>query len=191
MMLTLKAFLKHNQNIATGVVALAIIASIALGCNCGKGLEDIAKNAANSGSTGTKDNPFDDNKTADGIPGDELLNALVKETTADFAYAISNNDFTKIHEKASMDFQQSISVERMKTEFKIFVDRKSRYLPSLAKVSSTKAEFSTPPGLRTEQGLDILMTKGKFDTKPNPITFDYEYVKRDGRWKLLKLIVKM
>jgi hypothetical protein len=35
------------------------------------------------------------------------------------------------------------------------------------------------------------MTKGKFATKPNPITFDYEYVKRDGRWKLLKLIVKM
>lgn len=174
---------------ANGLVALAIIASIALGCNCGKNFDDFAKDSSNN-SSGTKDNPFDD-KTDSGIPGDDLLNALVKETTADFAFAISTNDFSKIHEKASMDFQNSISVEKMKTEFKIFVDRKSRYLPSLAKVSSTKAEYTTPPGLRSEKGLDILMTKGKFDTKPNPITFDYEYVKRDGRWKLLKLIVKM
>src|SRR5688500_15563283 len=173
-MQTLKTFLSRNQNMVNGIVALAIVASIALGCNCGKTFDDLAKDTSNSSST--KDNPFDD-KTDSGIPGDDLLNALVKETTADFAYAISTNDFTKIHEKASTDFQNSISVEKMKTEFKIFVDRKSRYLPSLAKVSSTKAEFTTPPGLRSEQGLDILMTKGKFDTKPNPITFDYEYVK--------------
>jgi hypothetical protein len=185
---TLKTFLLRNQNMVNGLVALAIVASIALGCNCGKNFEDLAKDTSNSSST--KDNPFDD-KDDSGIPGDDLLNALVKETTADFAYAISTNDFTKIHEKASKDFQSSISVEKMKSEFKIFVDRKSRYLPSLAKVSSTKAEYSTAPALRSEQGLDILMTKGKFDTKPNPITFDYEYVKRDGRWKLLKLIVKM
>ena len=174
---------------ANGLVALAIISSIALGCNCGRnmGLDDLANTSSNSS---TKDTPFDD-KTNGGIPGDDLLNALVKETTADFASAISTNDFAKIHEKASMDFQQSISVEKMKSEFKVFVDRKRQYLPSLAKVSATKAEYSTAPALRTEQGLDILMTKGKFDTKPNPITFDYEYVKRDGRWKLLKLIVKM
>lgn len=171
---------------ANGLVALAIISSIALGCNCGKNFDDLAKDTSNSS---TKDNPFGDK--ADGIPGDDLLNALVKETTADFAFAISNNDFSKIHEKASKDFQSSISIEKMKSEFKVFVDRKNQYLPSLAKVSSTKAEYSTPPALRSEQGLDILMTKGKFDTKPNPITFDYEYVKRDGRWKLLKLIVKM
>lgn len=187
-MQTLKTFLTRNQNMANGLVALAIVASIALGCNCGKNFDDLAKDTSNNSST--KDNPFDD-KTDSGIPGDDLLNALVKETTADFAYAISTNDFTKIHEKASKDFQSSISVEKMKSEFKIFVDRKSRYLPSLAKVSATKAEYSTAPALRSEQGLDILMTKGKFDTKPNPITFDYEYVKRDGRWKLLKLIVKM
>lgn len=188
-MQTLKTFLMRNQNMMNGMVALVIVASIALGCNCGKNFDDLAKNTSNS-TTGTKDNPFDD-KTADGIPGDELLNALVKETTADFALAISTNDFSKIHEKASKDFQSSISVDKMKSEFKIFVDRKSRYLPSLAKVSGTKADFTTPPGLRSEQGLDILMTKGKFATKPNTITFDYEYVKRDGRWKLLKLIVKM
>lgn len=187
-MQTLKTFLTRNQNMANGLVALVIVASIALGCNCGKNFDDLAKDTSNNSST--KDNPFDD-KTDSGIPGDDLLNALVKETTADFAYAISTNDFTKIHEKASKDFQSSISVEKMKSEFKIFVDRKSRYLPSLAKVSATKAEYSTAPALRSEQGLDILMTKGKFDTKPNPITFDYEYVKRDGRWKLLKLIVKM
>jgi hypothetical protein len=124
------------------MVALAIVASIALGCNCGKNFDDLAKNTSNSSSTGTKDNPFDD-KSADGIPGDELLNALVKETTADFALAISTNDFTKIHEKASMDFQQSISVEKMKSEFKIFVDRKSRYCR--ASLKSHRRRLNTQP----------------------------------------------
>jgi hypothetical protein len=176
-------------NTFNGLIAFAIIGLIVLGCNCRDSFD-----LSNLDSSGTAANeptpaPFDDQRGT--LPDDTLTRALVKETMADFAYAISTNDFTKIHEKASADFQRTVTVERMQREFKIFVDRKTRYLPSLSKIASTEVDFSEEPSLRTEQGLDILMTKGKYPTKPMAVNFDLEYVKRDGRWKLLKLIVKM
>ena len=39
--------------------------------------------------------------------------------------------------------------------------------------------------------MSILMADGKFNTKPLPVTFEYEYVKRDGKWKMLKLVIKL
>jgi hypothetical protein len=64
-------------------------------------------------------------------------------------------------------------------------------LPSLNKVPGATAEFSPTPRIRQEQGLDILVLSGKFPTKPLNVKFDYEYVKRGGEWKLLKLVVNM
>ncbi len=52
-------------------------------------------------------------------------------------------------------------------------------------------ELSPDPYVRTENDLDILVVKGKYATKPVPMTFEYEYVKRNDEWKLLKLIVKL
>ncbi len=177
-----------NANRINGMIALGIVAMIVLGCNCQKSLGDAA-NSSTTASNKSNDTPF--GSDGDKMPDDTLLRALVNETTADFALAISTGDFSKIHEKASIDFQKSIPEEKLEREFKVFVNSKSRYLPSLAKISSTKAEFDPTPSLRSEQGLDIVMAKGKYATTPLDIEFDYEYVKRDGRWKLLKLIVKM
>lgn len=183
----------EGRNRVNGAIALAIVAMIVLGCTCGKdmNLGELANKSASTDNKKADDSPFGDDETADGMPGDDLLKALVNETTADFAYAISTNDFSNIHKKASIDFQRSIPLEKLQTEFKKFVDQKSRYLPSLAKISSTGAEFSPAPSLRQEQGLDILVAKGKYATKPVEVGFDYEYVKRDGQWKLLKLVVKL
>jgi hypothetical protein len=180
---------RFGSNGLNGLLSLAIIGLIVLGCTCGDSLD-----LSNLGETGNASNdptppPFGDKSGS--MPDDTLIRALVKETMADFAYAVSTNDFTKIHDKASTDFQRTVTVERMQREFKIFVDRKTRYLPSLSKIASTEVDFSEEPSLRTEQGLDILITKGKYPTKPMAVNFDLEYVKRDGRWKLLKLIVKM
>lgn len=178
-----KRFLTGKDTAINGIFALGFIAAVALGCTCGKGL-DLGNTAKDADNTATS--PSDN-----GMPGDELVKALVNETTADFALAVSTGDFSKIHNKASMDFQRTVSLERLQSEFKPFVDRKRTYLPSLSKVSSTAPEFSPPPSIRQEKGLDILIASGEYDTSPIPVKFDYEYVKRDGRWKLLKLIVKM
>jgi len=184
----LNKLVNGKDNRLSGLIALAVVLSIALGCNCTK---DLDLGNASSSSNSSSDNPFSNSSTSsddsDGVPGDELLNALVKETTADFAAAISSGDFSSMHEKASTDFQNSVSKDSLQSSFKDFIDKKRQVLPILAKAIASNPEYTSPPRIRTEAGLDILVTEGKYATKPLPVTFNYEYVKRDGRWKLLIL----
>lgn len=167
----------------SGFIALGIVALIALGCTCGKDL-----NLNTSSNSSSSDNPFSTSSSEDSdMPGDELIKALVKETTADFAYSISEEDFSKMYEKASTDFQKSYTKEQFKDLFKDFIKQKRSLLPILSKAVSTDPEFTSPPRLRSEAGLNVLVTEGKYATKPLPVTFNYEYVERNGRWKLLVL----
>ncbi len=178
-----------TDNKLSGILALGIIATIALGCTCGKNF-DLSNLGANSNST-TANSSSDDTDSADGVPSKGLLDALVAETTADFNYAITLNDFSKMYEKASFDFQNTYTEEEFKNSFKDFVDKKRVITPILAKAVTMDPELSPEPYIRTEQGLDILVVKGKYATKPVPMTFEYEYVKRNDEWKLLKLIVRL
>jgi hypothetical protein len=127
----------------------------------------------------------------DKVPPDNELQSLVKETTADFANAIDTEDFSKLHSKASTDFQSTYTVDQTKTAFESFIDKKDVVLPSLKNSAGTTATFSTPPSIRSEKGLNILVTKGEFPSKPFPVKFEYEYVWRDGGWKMLKLVINM
>jgi hypothetical protein len=174
-----------------GLIALTVVALIALGCTCGKDL-----GLSNSSSNSSGDSPFstssdNDSDTDSEMPGGELLNALVKETTADFAAAISTGDFSKLYEKASTDFKATYTLDQTEDVFKDFVTKKSLVSPILAKAIGMKPEFSPEPSIRTEKGLSILVANGKYPTKPVPTNFEYEYVKRNGSWKMLKLVVKL
>jgi len=170
-----------------GLVALGIIAAVALGCTCPRDLGNSGTpNSSNSSSTSNSSTT-----EIDGIPSDSTLQAMVKETTADFAQAIDTNDFGELYEKSSTDFKNTYTEDQMKNVFKTFVDKKRLILPSLNKAGDTTAEFSPAPRIRQEQNLDILVLNGKFPTKPLNVKFEYEYVKRAGEWKLLKLIVNM
>lgn len=174
---------------SNGIIALAIIGAIALGCTCNRdfGSTDTSNSPSNTSTTSNTTTETD----SDGIPDDSTLQRLVKSTTADFAEAIDTNDFSEIYDKSSTDFQRTYTKDQMADVFKDFVAKKRLILPSLNKVDDVTAEFSPAPRLREEQGLDILVLSGKFPTKPNNVKFDYEYVKRGGEWKLLKLIVNM
>lgn len=175
-------------NMLNGLIALVIVAAIALGCTCGKDLDlaNLGKNA-----NGTSANSSSEPEGDDGLPPKDLLDALVAETTADFNYAITLNDFSKMYAKASSDFRNSYSEEEFKNTFKEFVEKKRVIAPILAKAVTMDPEFSPEPYIRTENGLDILVANGRYATRPVPMTFEYEYVKRNDQWKLLKLIVKL
>jgi hypothetical protein len=185
----------------SGLIALAIVMAVALGCTCGDmDLGNIGKND-NSSRTSSNDSPFsnendssddsDSDKADSGLPDDRLLKALVKSTTASFASAISTEDFSNIYSDASSDFRNQYTEQEMKEAFKVFIDNKRAVLPILAKSVAMDPEFSPQPSTRSENGLSILVTNGKYDTKPLPLGFEYEYVKRGGEWKLLKLVVKL
>jgi hypothetical protein len=179
----------------SGLIALSIVGLIALGCSCGKdfNFSNTSSNtntATNSRNTSTVSSDDDDASSED-VPTDSLVEGLVKETTAEFAEAVDSGDFKQIHSNASSDFQNSYTVEEMAKAFKSYSDKKSVVLPVLAKVGASDAEFTKPPSIRTEKGLKILVANGKFATKPYNVRFDYEYVMRDGDWKLLKLVINI
>ncbi len=178
-----------RNNKLSGLIALAVVAMIALGCTCGKNfdLANLGKDSNSTDVTSASDDTDGDEK----LPSKGLLDALVAETTADFNYAITLNDFSSMYEKASSDFQHTYTEEEFKNSFKDFVNKKRVIIPILAKTVTMEPELSPDPYVRTENDLDILVVKGKYATKPVPMTFEYEYVKRNDEWKLLKLIVKL
>jgi len=177
----------------SGLIAFVIVGAIALGCTCNKEFGDLGKSSnTNSSTTSNSTNDKETTTTDDnGIPSDSTLQSMVKETTADFAQAIDTNDFSDLYSKSSTDFQNTYTEDQMKDVFKTFVEKRKLILPSLEKAEDSTASFSPAPRIRQEQGLDILVLNGKFPTKPLNVKFEYEYVKRAGQWKLLKLIVNM
>ena len=179
--------LMGRSSTVNGLVALALIAAVALGCTCGKGL-DLGNTSSTSNSSST-DDPYSTSTTDSEVPGDALLKALIRETTADFAYSISEGDFSKMYEKASTDFKNTYTKDQMQDFFKDFINKKRQLLPIFLKANSMQPELSPAPSVRTESGLNILSVNGKYPTKPLPITFNYEYVNRGGNWKLLVLKV--
>jgi hypothetical protein len=176
-----------RSSLTSGVIAMSLIAMIALGCTCGKDfdLANIAKNANVSSTSG------DDSGDTAEMPDDRLLRALVKETTADFALAVSTDDFSQLYAKASEDFKATFTEQKLKETFRPFVEKKKQVLPILAKSVAIDPEYSPDPYVRTEKGLSILVAEGKFDTKPAQLTFEYEYVMRGGEWKLLTLKIRL
>jgi hypothetical protein len=179
-----------KNNIVSGTIALVIVGLIALGCTCGKNfdLANLGKNADNSTSNSSS---TADTSSSENMPPRELIDALVAETTADFNYAITTNDFSSMYEKSSPNFQATYTEEEFKNTFKEFVDKKRAVGPILSKAVALDPEYSPEPYMRTEKFTEILVVKGKYPTKPVPMTFEYEYIERDGQWKLLKLIVKL
>jgi len=109
----------------------------------------------------------------------------------EFTDAVSSGDFSRLYEDASLDFRKTYTLDEVKTGFKTYTDKKSIVLPILRKVPATTAIFDRTPSVRTEKGLNILMASGRFPTSPYNVRFDYEYVLRDGNWKLLKLVINI
>ena len=171
-----------------GIAATALIMLIALGCTCGKDF-DLANLTQNADRDAAANTSTSEETNRGGLPDDALLKATVKLTTAQFANAISTGDFSDIYAEASSDFKAAYTEEQMRDVFKNSIANKKRLLPILAKIVNMDPELSPEPYIRTEQGLSILVVTGKYDVKPQPVKFTYEYVKRNGQFRLLKLLL--
>jgi len=193
MKLNIRKLLFGRNPRVSGAMALTVVLLIALGCTCNKGLDlGNSSSSSNSNSGSSSNSIFGDSTTSDDssdMPGDVLVKALVKSTTAEFAAAIENEDFSTIYNDASDDFKHTYTEDQMKDSFKDFIAKKKLVMPVLVKAMSMDPDFTSKPSLRTEAGTDILVVNGKYATKPVPMTIDYEYIKRGGEWKLLILKV--
>lgn len=161
--------IKKTKNVyksgATPVLALMILIFAGLACNLGGEKAEL--------------------------PSDAELQTLVKETTAAFANGVESEDFSKFRENTASEFRSAYTSESMKQNFSDFIEKKELVLPILKDAANEKAEFSPAPALREEKGYTLLNANGQFPTSPNAVKFKYEYVRRDGKWQLLKLEINL
>ena len=167
-----------KNSLLNGSIGLVVVLFIVGGCTGGSN----SRSNANNGST-------TDAKTSD-MPDDAVLKANVKLTTAQFANAISTEDFTTLRDNASDEFKEKYTAEQAKEVFADAVKNKRALLPMLASLVNMDPEFTEPPSVRKEGKIPVVIVKGKYNTKPKPLEFEYEYVYLFGKMKLLKLILK-
>ncbi|MEQ1642780.1 MAG: hypothetical protein ABL959_04980 [Pyrinomonadaceae bacterium] len=178
-----------GNNIVSGCVALAVVMSIALGCNCSKDL-DLANLGKSEPSNSASNSSTNSNPSA-AVPSNSVVEGLVKETIDKFSDGVETGDFAELHEYSSSNFKRTYTVDQVAEGFKSYTDKKKLVVPILKKAEAKNAEFDRPPTVRHEKGLDILVASGKFATKPYGVRFDFEYVMLGGEWKLLKLIINI
>ena len=172
--------------IVIGVVILGVLVVFGVILYLNAGRLDIATNSSPPSPTTSKSTSGDDS-----VPPNAVVEDLVKDSTAQFTEAVSSGDFSDLYNDASTDFQDTYTVDQVKTAFMAYTDKRTFVVPILRKVSSATASFSPRPSIRTEKGLSILVASGTFPTKPVETRFDYEYVYRSGKWKLLKLVINL
>ena len=173
--------------LVSGALAMAVVLSIALGCNCNKSL-DLANVAEQSNTSRASD---DRATGGEELPPKSTVENLVRDTTERFRDAVQSEDFADLYNTASQDFQSTYTLDQVDDAFKSYTDKKRLVVPILDKTTSADVEWTRDPAIRTEKGLNILMATGKFPTKPYNVRFDYEYVMRGGEWKLLKLVINI
>lgn len=185
-----------SKGVLSGLFALTIVALIALGCSCNDKLskigDEVNKAAANAAKqAGTKGVSTDDDSSDVELPNNDVVEGLVKETIQKFSDGVDSGDFQDLYDYSSPDFQSTYTVDEIKTAFKSYTANKKRVVPILEKVADTDAIFSSPAAIDTRQNLKVLKTAGSFPTKPFKVRFDFEYVMRDGEWKLLKMVINI
>jgi hypothetical protein len=167
-----------RDNRLSGALALGLVLSVALGCTCGKSFDFNSNSSSSSNSVFGGDNDSVD---------DNLAKATVKATTAEFANAISTEDFSGLYNETATEFRSQYTEDQLKNEFRDFIKQKRNLLPILAKAVSIDPEFTDGPSTRSEGSQTVLSASGKYATKPMPVTFKYEYLKREGKWWLLRI----
>lgn len=142
----------------------------------------------NGGGSDTKS----DSKTSDAkpeIPSNEKLQTLVKTTFLDFGDAVQTGDFSDFHKKVAKVWRDDSSPEKLAEAFKTFVDEKEDYNFKKA-VTPMDATFTPAPTLDKVAGLDALIVKGYYPTKPQRANFELKYTMDDGSWKLIGINIK-
>ncbi len=184
----------------SGLLALAIVSLVALGCTCGDidlsnvGKEDNSnRTAANSDSGKTSDDPFGKTKPAaekadastGEVPSDAALQELVKTTLLDFNSAVQTEDFTEFHSNICKPWQKQTTPESLKSVFQGFIDMNI----SIGSISDLEADFSPEPAIGREVGFKTLKLSGKYPTSPNVTKFELNYIPEGKEWKLSKIEV--
>jgi hypothetical protein len=189
-----------NNSMLSGMIALAIISAIGLGCFCNKDKFGGLTNSGSSSPTPSASpspspspSPTKEFKKADAskneIPTDDEMQEIVKRTLLDFNESLQKEDFTDFHAKISKFWQKQTSPEKLKTSFQGFIDGDA----DLSPIRPMTAKFTKGPETTRSLGMKTLEVDGEYPTSPITTTFELKYIAEGKDWKLagIQVITKV
>jgi hypothetical protein len=146
------------------------------------------------GSSTQQDKSEEDYSSKNFSEGSEIsesqIISLLRETILDFNEAIQREDFSEfIESRASTPFRQQFTPDQMASSFSTFIERKKQISPILAQVSKISPSYSHK--LSEVNGDDVLEIEGTFNTTPSKTYFNNMYLLEDGKWKILKIEIRV
>lgn len=170
-----------KSSIVGGLIAIAVISAIALGCFCNK---NKIESLTNSGSSSPSPSPTKAYTKADAskseIPTEDEMQDIVRATLLDFNDAIKRADFTDFHKTIAKKWQEQITPEKFKQSFNTFVEKKL----DISNVKTEKASFTSGPKIDKSRRMTELIVEGRYNITPIPFKFKLNYIPEGKDWKL-------
>ncbi len=116
------------------------------------------------------------------VPSASVQEMLIKTYLLTLNDANLTSNYAVLHARLAKPFREQFNVERLKTIFKPFSDRKIDYGIIAAK----------PPVPTSKSAIDnrgALILRGYFDTRPGRLSYELDFIPSDGKWKPIKLNV--
>jgi hypothetical protein len=174
-----------KNTLLSGLMALFVVGSIALGCNCNK---DLLSNTAKDENTAPASSPATTTTTSSTkpdastgkAPTDDQMQTMVRKTVLDFNDAIQSGDFTDFRSTCSKPFQKQASADKMEGVFHEFVEAKLNFKA----VKDLDARFTSAPEVVKDSGYKVLVAKGVYATTPRKTNFELKYLAEGENWNL-------
>jgi len=185
----LNEILFGKSSIVGGLLALAVISAIGLGCFCNK---DKIESLSNSGTPSSTPTPAPTkaytkaDASKNEVPSDEEMQEIVKTTMLDFNDAVMKEDFTDFHSKISDAWRAEVTPEKFKQGFKAFIERKV----DMSGIKSEKANFTSGPKINKTRKIPDLEVEGSYNISPAPVNFKLNYTAQGKDWKLAGIEVR-
>ena len=118
------------------------------------------------------------------VPNATMQEILVKTSLLTFNDANVTGNYTVLHAKLSNPFRDQITPEKLKQSFKSFADQHVDFDLIAAKpiVPTSEAKINSS---------GVLMLRGYFDTTPSRVTYELDFLRSEGEWKLISINVKV
>ncbi len=118
------------------------------------------------------------------VPIPLMQEALIKATLMTFNDANVTGNYDVLHAKLSKPFREQFPPARLKEAFKVFADNNVDFKVVVAKTPIAKQEPNV-----SDKG--VLSLYGHFDTTPNHVYYELEFIMSDGEWKPTKINVNI
>ena len=183
-----------KNSMVSGMLAVAIISAIGLGCFCNK---DKLSGLTNSGSPTTSPtladspspSPTKSYTKADAskseVPSNDEMQDIVKKTLLDFNDGLQKENFNDFYSTISERWQKETSPEKLKEGFQKFIDGNA----DLGPIRSLNANFTKGPEANKSLGTKTLEVNGEYATSPSPTKFELKYIAEKKEWKLASIQV--